>query len=199
MVRVLIKGTTESCLTCPQERTELKVSCLEENLTRAGPHWLLISNFQPPELGEINSHCWQATQSVTLWYTSLDWQRQLSIQPHGEGQLTSSLLKIGRDQWWSWEQADVMGSEGGPGGVLMREHPPSALFSLQIRTGMGGRATWVNNMGQSHLPKLDFLPTLNCCLREIRNLLPSLRHCILESFCYKSLVCALSNTIIWQL
>ena len=32
-----------------------------------------------------------------------------------------------------------MGSEGGPGGVLMREHPPSALFSLQIRTGMGGR------------------------------------------------------------
>ena len=76
MVRVLIKGTPESCLTCPQERTELKVSCLEENLTRAGPHWLLISNFQPPELGEINSHCWQATQSVTLWYTSLDWQRQ---------------------------------------------------------------------------------------------------------------------------
>lgn len=136
-VCALIKGTPESCLTCPQERTELKVSHLEENLTRAGPHWLLISNFQPPELGEINSHCWQATQSMTVWYTSLDWERQLSIWPRGEGHLTSSLLKIGKDGWWSWAQADVMGREGGPGRVLTREYLHSALFSLQIRTRDG--------------------------------------------------------------
>lgn len=193
------RRTPGSCLTCPQERT------VQSQPSGREPHqsWTTLApdlKLPASELGEINSHCWQATQSMTVWYTSLDSERQLSIWPRGEGHLTSSLLKIGKDRWRSWAQGRCDGEGKGDQAESSREYPTLCpILSTRSGPGMGRRATWEATWDRSFCPSWTSSPPLNYCIREILNLPGSLSHCILESFCYKSLVYALSDTIIWQL